>query len=336
MSDIPRPLSPATEQALTYFPPNLVEDYRNLFATPEAKGHIHMMKQTAAMLHQAQESAAAAVAAASSSSNATPPDPFGSSGSAQARLELKKTLLKKIKPIRDYQGYIQYDAARRFLRDCQRFFDETARFAGASLDDSDKVMHARGALVKKADDVWVAHQRQCELAFEQPIDTWAAFERWILQSFGEHLGKTKKWERFSQMKQGDQQQFNEYATNKCSAAADCEDVQIHEDVLIQHLITDAKMYLRQRWEEERDPPTTLSGVIERFLAYERGSTRSKYIARASQQNPHDPMDLSAMNDTSDRPRNQRPKKSVTCFGCGKKGHFRRDCRNLKPSEKSEN
>jgi hypothetical protein len=171
------------------------------------------------------------------------------------------------------------------------------------------------------------------LSFQDEIRTWSQFKAWILQAFGEHLGKTRKWERFATMRQGDHQLFNEYATNKSAAAANCEEVQIHEDILIQFIITGAKPYLQQEWEMDREQPKALKDIIDRFIAYERGNMRSIRIKGAAQ-DQGDPMDLSAMPATSGRVRNRRSKQTSrdACFNCGQSGHFKADCPRAKPAK----
>ena len=104
--------------------------------------------------------------------------------------------MKKILPIRQYSGAIKNDAAREFLRDCERFFKQTEQLARTQIDDSDKVINSRGALKEKAERAWTTYEHQLGNSYSFQIQTWQDFKDWILREFSEHLGPEKRWDKF--------------------------------------------------------------------------------------------------------------------------------------------
>ena len=105
---------------------------------------------------------------------------------------LRRTLLKKIHEIREYSGQIKDDAAREYLRDCERFFDEVANLALTPVDDRTRVLTARGALTDKARRKWLAYDQRVQAGDAVPIETWQKYQDWINHEFSEHLGSEKR------------------------------------------------------------------------------------------------------------------------------------------------
>jgi hypothetical protein len=193
-----------------------------------------------------------------------------------AQLTLKKTLLKKIPPIRQYSGAIKNDAAREFLRDCERFFKQTEQLAGTEIDDSDKVINGRGTLKEKAEKAWTTYEHQLGNPYSFQIQTWQDFKDWILREFSEHLGPEKRWDKFATLQQGQNQPFAEYAMALQQAATDTE-VALSEEVVKQFMRKGAKPNLQKKWAEDRDHPISLRDTIERFIQFERGAMIAGYI-----------------------------------------------------------
>jgi hypothetical protein len=71
-------------------------------------------------------------------------------GNDRAEADKKRALLKTIRKIRDYTGKIQGDAAREYLYDCERYFQQVAEFSASALIDREKIMYASSALLEKA------------------------------------------------------------------------------------------------------------------------------------------------------------------------------------------
>lgn len=242
-----------------------------------------------------------------------------------AQKAVRKAVLKNIRPIENYQGAVKADAARKYLRDCERYFYEITTYAGAEPDDGTKIIHASGRLLNRAAETWRAYSEQVAGKYGKEITTWQAYKNWINREFSEHLGPEKRWDRFVSLKQG-QTSFHEYAINLQQAAYDCE-IDIPEPVLIQHLRMGANVNLKKRWAEDReqDRPTALQDVIQRFIEFERGAMVAGYIKRTDP----DEMDLNAI------PSRSRDLSAITCYKCNQKGHYQRNCPTQKKKSKGE-
>lgn len=108
-------------------------------------------------------------------------------------LAAKRALMKSVRAIDEYDGRIQNDAARKYLRDCERYFREIAQFARAHPEEYDKVIRASGALKGRAAQFWKRHEQH--IAVTDPsieIRTFSAYVAWIKLEFSEHLGEEKR------------------------------------------------------------------------------------------------------------------------------------------------
>ena len=141
-----------------------------------------------------------------------------------------------------------------------------------------------------------------------------------MREFSEHLGPEKRWDKFANLQQGQNQSFAEYAMALQQAAVDTE-VPLPEEAVVQFLRKGARPNLQKKWAEEREHPTTLRDTIDRFIQFERGAMIAGYIQRRTQDDDGDtPMDLNALNGSN--PRRNTPK----CYGCGRFGHIKRNCK----------
>jgi hypothetical protein len=245
-----------------------------------------------------------------------------------AQIALKKTLLKKIPAIRAYSGAIKNDAAREFLRDCERFFTQTEQLAGAQIDDSDKIINGRGALKDKAERAWSTYEHQLGNSYSFQIHTWQDFKDWILREFSEHLGPEKRWDKFATLQQGQNQSFAEYAMTLQQAATDTE-IALSEEVVRQFLRKGARPNLQKKWAEDREHPISLRDTIDRFIQFERGAMIAGYIQKHAQEDDGDPMDLTAMNGS------RRGNKGPKCYNCGQFGHIKKRCKSGKKDKKDK-
>ncbi|KAJ5137893.1 hypothetical protein N7526_004126 [Penicillium atrosanguineum] len=346
-----RSMSPDTEHALRSLPPDSAEVFYRAWATiPEESLPIQSMliKQSASILAEntrlreaerqrmeneharAQEDPIQQLAETlrrmqtgpvegTPDTSETTRSTLSRDGSAQKAV--RKAVLKNIRPIENYQGAVKSDAARKYLRDCERYFREISSYAGAEPDDSTKIIHASGRLLKRAAETWRAYTDQVAGRYGEEITTWQAYKDWINREFSEHLGPEKRWDRFANLRQG-QSSFHEYAINLQQAAYDCE-IDIPEQVLIQYLRMGANVNLQKRWAEDReqDRPTILQDVIQRFIEFERGAMVAGYINRT---NPDD-MELTALRSRS------KDLSTIKCYNCDQKGHYKRNC----PAPKKE-
>jgi hypothetical protein len=340
-----RPMTPRTAQAFSTLPSETKAVFERMWTvTPEAGLQVQsdLIKQTAEMLadnarlhatvlqQQAQderirlleESLLRQQAGVTDSTPATT-ETGHTDPSASAQTAARKAILKSIRPIDNYSGAVKFDAARKYLRDCERYFKEVTLYAQAEPDDKTKIAHASGRLLNRAYDTWRAYEDQVAGFYGDEITTWQAYKDWISREFSEHLGPEKRWDRFEKMTQG-KLSFHEYASNLQQAARDCE-ITIPEPILIQHLRKGANVNLQKRWAEDRDRPTALQDVIQRFIEFERGAMVAGYLGRTN----GDPMDLSAMNG---RGKNMS---QTTCYNCQKKGHFARNCKAPKKKKSDE-
>jgi len=329
-----RPLSPETVSALACLPPYVAQDlYQAIQTSDNAEQYVLVAKSSARAIMERNSSGSQQPGpSASPSTEATPtpspsrpaPDP-----ASAAQIALKRALLKKVPPIRAYAGDIKDDAARVYLRDCERFFRETSHLASAELEDSDKIIYARGALIDKAAKTWATYDEQLIGTYGTRINTWQDYRDWILREFSEHLGPEKRWDRFATLQQGQNQSFAEYAMNLQQAAVDTEIV-LPEAVVIQFLRKGAKPNLQKRWAEEREHPTTLRETIDRFIQFERGSMIAGYIQRNAQDKDGD-VQMNAMQ--SSKPAGYT---GPRCYGCGKFGHVKRNCPDKKKGKSQGN
>jgi hypothetical protein len=225
--------------------------------------------------------------------------------------------MKTINKIKDYNGKIQGDATREHLYDCERYFQRVAEFSSAELTDWEKVMYASSALAGNALKGWRSHELQATNGYGTAITTWQGYKDWINREFSEHLSAAKRWDRFKTLRQGPKQPFMEYATQLRQAAIECEQA-IPDPIFVEFLRDGAQTHLQRRWAEERNPPTNLQEIIDRFKSYEEGATLAGYYARQAPDGG-DAMDLSAM------PAERAPRKGIQCFNCGKRGHIARKC-----------
>ena len=242
-----------------------------------------------------------------------------------------KALIRQLRPIPDYSGWIRDDAARMWIRDCERYFQDIVTYSGELVPDGSKVIAAKGHLVKRAATRWRAHEESVLRGYAPPISTWKAFVDWIMTQFKEHLGEQRRWEKYEQMEQG-RDLFPDYASKLQEAAAMLE-VRIPEEVIRRRLIAGARKNLQAQWAKERDPPQDLAGTISRFSDLEQGTNIAKDIYRGD----HDAMDLTAIQEppvgaprTMARHREEAPRPKALeptrrCFSCGSSEHLKKDC-----------
>ena len=323
--DLPDALTTA---ALLLLPREIGEQYLRLWQTSQDRDATALLVRETVRLLQLTE--ANARARPETSANATIPG-----RDERAEADKKRALLKTIPKIRAYAGKIQGDAAREYLYDCERYFQQVAEFSTSALIDRERIMYASGALSEKALKSWRGYERQVAEGYETAILTWQSYKDWINREFSEHLSAAKRWNRFKTLRQGKGQPFMEYATRLRQAAIECEQT-IPDPIFVEFLRDGAQLHLQRRWAEERKPPTDLHEIIERFKSYEEGATLASFYAKQAP-NSGDAMDLSAMTA---RPERQDARK---CFNCGKIGHIGRNCPrprrergNRKRLEESEN
>lgn len=252
----------------------------------------------------------------------------------------KRALMKGIRNIEEYNSHIKDDAARKYLRDCERYFREIAQFTGMEPEDYDKVIRASGALKGHAASQWKRQEERIAATDpDQAVRTFAAYQNWIEREFSEHLGEEKRWDCFQKCRQKDRS-FADYVSDLRIAAAEC-GIEVPEPMLIQFLRKGANVPLQKRWAEDREKPMRLTEVIERFIQYEQGAMIAGYLHRKNDNNRgnHHPdaMDLDTMapngskQNKSSKKQNQGGR-NPNCFNCGKPGHIARYC----PSPKDKN
>lgn len=323
------PMDERTARALSVLPPALAETYANMW---RVDGNLvvvsdMIIRTAAAFEHERAERGTPQV----THYDNTISDAVRAQSSA---LAAKRALIKSVRAIDEYDGRIQDDAARKYLRDCERYFREITQFAGAQPEEYDKVIRASGALKGRAAQFWKRHEQHIAVTDpSQEVRTFTAYKAWIEREFSEHLGGEKRWDRFQKCRQGDRT-FIEYATDLQEAAAEC-GIEISEAVLIQFLRKGAKTQLQKRWAEDQTHPTRLAEVIERFIQFEQGAMIAGYLEKRSRNsnprgNQRDPdaMDLDVLKSTNESKDSQR-KETRRCFNCNKIGHLKQDCRSPK-------
>lgn len=255
------------------------------------------------------------------------------SGSFQAMdKDTRKRFLNDLRAIASYDGTILNDAARKWTRDCDRYFSELSKLTGHNSPDEAKVLHASGKLVKTARQRLEQREKHHNLLGTENFPTWTAFKEWLEWEFAEHLSTEKLYERYETLKQGNQS-IQEYAANLQQVISDL-DWDIPDPMLIQRFVTGTKATYRAKWAEERDQPKTIKDVIFRFAQYEQGRAIARKHEGPSARHP-DAMDVdTTINVIEKRPPRpfMGPKETRDCHNCGKRGHLARACRKPKTGE----
>lgn len=245
--------------------------------------------------------------------------------------ETRKRFLNDLRVINNFDGTIPNDAARKWTRDCDRYFLELSRLTGHDSPDQAKVLHASGKLVRLARQRLEQREKHRTLLGLETFDTWKEFKEWLEWEFAEHLSTEKLYERYELIKQGNQS-IQEYAANLQQVISDLS-WNIPDPMLIQRFVTGTKPTYRAKWAEERDQPKDFQAVIVRFAQYEQG----RAIARRHETTSRHPdaMDIDGKvltaADSSARPTTSS-KETRECHNCGKKGHLARNCRKTKTEE----
>lgn len=239
----------------------------------------------------------------------------------------EKAVLNAIGKSPEYSGAVANDAARRWLRDCENYFEKLERRTLEPLPDFEKVDSAESRLTGRAAKSWRSHTT----AAAKPalnvvrIDTWPGFKTWIHDQFGENFSEQRRWERYRKLVQG-KERLRDFAVKLQDAASVLDPAPPPEYVIRQDLFNKIPRELLGKWTEERSKPDGLQETITRLAELEEGS-----IVRKS--TDPDAMDLSAMTVGSFAPRNDRnmstrSKRIVSvrkCFRCGSSEHLIRDC-----------
>ena len=140
------------------------EQYLRLWQTSQDRNATALLIRETVRLLQVTEANAKAQTGATA--NITAPV-----GDNRAEADKKRALLKTIPKIRAYAGKIQGDAAREYLYDCERYFQQVAEFSTSALIDREKIMYASGALSEKALKSWRGYERQVAEGYETAILT---------------------------------------------------------------------------------------------------------------------------------------------------------------------
>ncbi|KAJ6086184.1 hypothetical protein N7486_006898 [Penicillium sp. IBT 16267x] len=272
----------------------------------------------------------ASLATAAATPRTTTPRATSNGGSNDVQRTVNKALLKDIRPIEKYGGKIQQFAAQKFLLDCDRYFEEIKLYLGEEPSEQAKVTFASGKLVDRAGQAWRAFKQKVAGNYAAPIETFQSFKSWIEHEFSEHLGKEKRWDYFDSLRQG-ARSVQAYAMELQQAAFDTGYV-IPEEIMIQHLRKGANVALQQRWVEMNVTASTFVEAEKRLVEFERGRMLSEYLGRGATRSDPDAMDLSALPASHQPSGPTVPGRRNTrrCFGCGKTGHIRRDCRQGTP------
>ena len=252
--------------------------------------------------------------------------------------------VSELRAIPEYKGDWQNDAARKWIREVERYFRDETALTDRRGTDVQRIMVAASAFKGTAFDRWERHCRGVDSGIIPAIQTMDGFFGWVQRNFREYLNAEKRWERWSQAAQGNRG-VQAFASDLADLASDLH-LDIGEPVpmwlLIRTFISGAKTNLRAAWakEAEEDRPTTFEGVVEKFIQYEHGFTISNHVNRkapaSGESSGGDPMDIDTGNLNALASRPNPPKKSSpawrswcqrhqACFNCGKRGHSAKEC-----------
>ncbi|KAJ5097836.1 hypothetical protein N7532_004837 [Penicillium argentinense] len=229
-----------------------------------------------------------------------------------------KDLLEKIGDVPKYNGQIRNDAAREFLRNCERYFRRYQELLGHEYPDFQKVIFAQGRFKDFAQKRWDGHEQAVEKNLARPVRTWTAFTEWIHTTFGEHLSSERRYKRFVELRQG-RFSFMSYFQKVMEAVAAL-DYAVPEDLIIRQLVLGLSPTLAPKWAEERDKPSGLQATVVRLRELEDGA-RSRREYEES-----DLMDLSALTSPPIGRRTAQFRKGPRrCYNCSSTEHIARDC-----------
>ncbi|KAJ5836883.1 hypothetical protein N7447_002909 [Penicillium robsamsonii] len=230
--------------------------------------------------------------------------------------------LKDIPKPEKYRGSQQGNAARHWLRDCERYFETRAELTGVDEPDAYKVIIGRTHLTEAALVAWRGFEVAVESGHMERIAT-----------------KTAEADRYrlyiSRLQRGDN--FPDYFRKLQEASLNLLRPADSYNFILQ-LVSGLNQELRAEWYKLQNPPTEVTEVYNRLVELERGykeatNTRAnRFQTRGrGQQASHPPSNEDAM----DLSLIENKPNSFMCYHCNKPGHFKRDCRSLKKEGKAE-
>lgn len=240
----------------------------------------------------------------------------------------------QLRQIPDYDGTLSGDAADRWLREVDQFFWLERNLAGTVADEFQMVALCKNKLVRGAGDRLLSQLERVDSGFEAPIETMDQFKRWIRENFQEYLSRDRLWDQFESAKQG-QRRFQEFANEVKLIAIRLGPNTISPESLKRKFFQGAKPALKKRWPKEGLAETAhMDDCVRRWVEIERGETVSGYYNNSGSGGEtmvDDPMDLSAVANSNQRPKKTNPaweawcRQHDACFSCGRTGHGTRQC-----------
>lgn len=244
--------------------------------------------------------------------------------------------LKDIPKPEKYRGTQQGNAARHWLRDCERYFETRAELAGTEEPDAYKVIIGRTHLTESALVAWRGFEVAVESGHMERITNWEEFKLWILDNFEAKTAEADRYRAYiSRLQKADS--FPDYFRKLQEASLNLLRPADSYNFILQ-LVSGLNHELRAEWYKLQNPPTDVTEVYNRLVELERGckeaantkNNRFQIRGRGQQTSRpslnEDAMDLSLMENKPN---------SFVCYHCNKPGHIKRDCRSLKKEGKAE-
>ena len=91
-----------------------------------------------------------------------------------------------------YGGQVANNAARRWLRAVEEYFEAEHTLAGKNPSDVQRIYYTKDFLDGTARTMWRAREERVREKEVEPIDTWERFRQWITDNFKEFFNKDKK------------------------------------------------------------------------------------------------------------------------------------------------